>query len=173
MTNVRSMKADQNHREISPDAIEFECDLAEPPEKVWRALTVPELLAAWMMPNDIKPETGNRFAFAGPEAPIECEVLDAEPEKLLRYSWREQPGDAARQDRLDSPLDSPLDSIVTFTLARTVSGGTHLRIVHDGFARKAMPAVAMAGTSCRLSLDANGSRKPIAANTPRRLLRAA
>ncbi|MER8462840.1 SRPBCC domain-containing protein [Mesorhizobium sp. M1396] len=169
MTNVRSMKADQNHREISPDAIEFEYDLAEPPEKVWRALTVPELLAAWMMPNDIRPETGNRFAFVGPDAAIECEILDAEPEKLLRYSWREQPGDAARQDRLDGPLDS----IVTFTLARTVSGGTHLRIVHDGFARKAMPAVAMACASCRLSLDANGTRKPIAANTLRRLLRAA
>ncbi|MER9438896.1 SRPBCC domain-containing protein [Mesorhizobium sp. M0618] len=132
---------------------------------MWRALTVPELLAAWMMPNDIRPETGSRFAFAGPDAPIECEILDAEPEKLLRYSWREQPADAARQD--------PLESTVTFTLARTVSGGTHLRIVHDGFARKAMPAIAMAGAGCRLSLGANRSSKPIAANTPRLLLRAA
>ncbi|MCQ8872522.1 SRPBCC domain-containing protein [Mesorhizobium sp. LMG17149] len=147
------------------DALEFEYELAEPPEKVWRALTIPELLAAWMMPNDISPEIGNRFAFAGPDTPIECEILDAEPEKLLRYSWREQPGDAARQD--------PLDSTVTFTLARTVSGGTHLRIVHDGFARKAMPAVAMAGAGCRVSLGANRSSKPIAANTPRLLLRAA
>ncbi|RUW92405.1 SRPBCC domain-containing protein [Mesorhizobium sp. M7A.F.Ca.US.010.02.1.1] len=149
------------------DALEFEYELAEPPEKVWRALTVPELLAAWMMPNDIRPEMGNRFALAGPDAPIDCEILDAEPERLLRYSWRErsQPGDGARQD--------PLDSTVTFTLARTVSVGTHLRIVHDGFARKAMPAVAMAGAGCRLSLDANRSPKPIAANTPRLLLRAA
>ena len=146
------------------DAIEFEYDLAEPPEKVWRALTVPELLAAWMMPNDMRPEIGNRFAFTGPDAPIECEILDAEPERLLRYSWREQPGDAARQD--------PLDSTVTFTLARTVSGGTHLRIVHDGFARKAMPAVAMAGAGCRLSLGLRAIGKPIAANAPR-LLRAA
>ncbi|WP_258593735.1 SRPBCC family protein [Mesorhizobium sp. AR07] len=157
--------------EAALDAIEFECDLPEPPEKVWRALTVPELLAAWMMPNDIRPEIGSRFAFAGPDAAIECEIIDAEPERLLRYSWRErpQPGDAARQN----PLDSPLDSIVTFTLARTVSSGTHLRIVHDGFARKAMPAVAVVSTGCRLSFDANRSRKPIAANTPRLLLRAA
>ena len=36
--------------------LSFECDLPDPPEKVWRALTEPELLAAWMMPNDIKPE---------------------------------------------------------------------------------------------------------------------
>ncbi|MBZ9794509.1 SRPBCC family protein [Mesorhizobium sp. ES1-4] len=153
----------KNQSEVAPDALEFEYDLAEPPEKVWRALTVPELLAAWMMPNDIKPRAGSRFAFAGPDAAIECEILDAEPGRLLRYSWREQPRDAARRD--------PLDSTVTFTLARTLSGGTHLRVVHDGFARKAMPAVAMAGGGCRLSL--RGAGKPIAANAPRLLLRAA
>lgn len=154
-----------NQSQAAPDALEFEYDLAEPPEKVWRALTVPELLAAWMMPNDIRPEIGNRFAFAGTEAAIECEILDAEPERLLRYSWREQPGNAARQD--------PLDSVVTFTLARTVSGGTHLRIVHDGFAAKAMPTVAMAGAGCRLSLGLHGRAKPVAANIPNTLLLAA
>ncbi|MER9651966.1 SRPBCC domain-containing protein [Mesorhizobium sp. M0152] len=154
----------ESQTEAALDAIEFEYDLTEPPEKVWRALTVPELLAAWMMPNDIRPQTGSRFAFAGPDAAIECEILDAEPERLLRYSWREQPGDA-RQDALDS--------IVTFTLARTVSGGTHLRIVHDGFARKAMPAVATAGAGCRLSLGLRGPAKPVAANTSLPMLRAA
>ncbi len=146
------------------DSLAFECDLPDAPEKVWRALTVPELLAAWMMPNDIKPETGSRFAFAGPEKPIECEVLDAEPGRLLRYSWRERSGDADRQE---------LDSIVTFTLARTVSGGTHLRIVHDGFVQAATPAVAMAGASCRLSLRAHKPKPPVAANVPRLLMRAA
>ena len=160
---------DQSHADTNtaPDAIEFECDLPEPPEKVWRALTVPELLAAWMMPNDISPETGSRFAFAGPDAAIECEIIDAEPERLLRYSWRErpQPGDAGPQDRLDS--------IVTFTLARTVSGGTHLRIVHDGFVEASTPAVAMAGGSCRLSLGAYKPKPLIAANAPYLLMRAA
>ncbi|TKB30817.1 MAG: ATPase, partial [Mesorhizobium sp.] len=34
--------------EMAADKIEFECELPEPPEKVWRALTVPDLLAAWM-----------------------------------------------------------------------------------------------------------------------------
>jgi len=164
MKSVGSMNGG-NPSEATPDALEFEYDLAEPPEKVWRALTVPELLAAWMMPNDIRPEIGNRFAFAGTEAAIECEILDAEPERLLRYSWREQPGDDARQDTLDS--------VVTFTLARTVSGGTRLRIVHDGFAGKAMPAVAMAGAGCRLSLGLHGRAKPVAATIPNTLLLAA
>ncbi|TIM80303.1 MAG: hypothetical protein E5Y60_04545 [Mesorhizobium sp.] len=72
---------------------------------------------------------------------------------------------------LPDPPDSPMDSIVTFTLDRTVSGGTHLRIVHGGFARVATPAVAGAG--CRLSLNAQNPRQAIAANTPRLVLRAA
>ncbi len=164
MKDVGPMDA-KSQSEAALDAIEFEYDLAEPPEKVWRALTVPELLAAWMMPNDIRPEIGNHFAFAGQDAVIECEILDAEPERLLRYSWREQPGDAARRD--------PLDSIVTFTLARTVSGGTHLRIVHDGVASKAMPAVAMTGAGCRLSLGLRGAGRHIAANPSCLLPRAA
>ena len=156
--------SDKRQAQVAQDALEFECDLPDAPEKVWRALTVPELLAAWMMPNDIKPETGSRFAFAGPEKPIECEVLDAEPGRLLRYSWRE---------RSDTGDTNGLNSIVTFTLARTVSGGTHLRIVHDGFAQAAMPAVAMASAGCRLSLSAHKPKPPIAANAPRLLMRAA
>ncbi|RWO30717.1 MAG: SRPBCC domain-containing protein [Mesorhizobium sp.] len=161
----------KQHSDMMADSIEFECELPEPPEKVWRALTVPDLLAAWMMPNDIKPEIGGRFAFARPDAPIECEILDAEPERLLRYSWRERPAPGNTAHPLDSPMDSLMDSIVTFTLDRTVSGGTHLRIVHDGFARVATPAVAGAG--CRLSLNAHSPRQTIAANTPRLVLRAA
>jgi uncharacterized protein YndB with AHSA1/START domain len=161
--NPMGLKSDGD---AAPDAIEFEYNLAEPPEKVWRALTVPELLAAWMMPNDIWPEVGNRFAFVDPDAAIQCEVLEAEPERMLRYSWREQPRDATRQQALDS--------VVTFTLARTGSGGTHLRIVHDGFGRKAMLSLALTAAGCRLSLGAARPGKPIAAaNKPRLISRAA
>ncbi|RWL17777.1 MAG: SRPBCC domain-containing protein [Mesorhizobium sp.] len=155
----------KQHSDVAADSIEFECELPDPPEKVWRALTVPDLLAAWMMPNDIKPEVGSRFAFAKAGTPIECEILDAEPERLLRYSWRERPAPGNAAD--------PLDSIVTFTLGRTVSGGTHLRIVHYGFARVATSAVAMVGAGCRLSLNAHSPKQTIAANTPRLFLRAA
>jgi Activator of Hsp90 ATPase homolog 1-like protein len=31
-------------------------------ESVWRALTDPELIARWLMPNDLRLETGHRFA---------------------------------------------------------------------------------------------------------------
>ena len=145
--------------------LSFECDLPDPPEKVWRALTEPELLAAWMMPNDIKAEAGGRFAFAGPGAPIECEVIEVEPGRLLRYSWRERPADN-NADQLPA-----FDSIVTFTLARTASGGTHLRIVHDGFVPVAEPVLAFAGAGCGLALYAR--KNPIAATAPSMMLRAA
>jgi len=143
----------------------FECELPDPPEKVWRALTEPELLAAWLMPNDMKAETGSRFTFAGHDAPIECEVLEAEPGRLLRYSWRSRP-DANDRDRFPA-----FDSVVTFTLARTASGGTHVRIVHDGFVPVAEPVLAVAGAGCGLSLHAR--KNPSAANAPCMMLRAA
>ncbi|MDX8451772.1 SRPBCC domain-containing protein [Mesorhizobium sp. VK9D] len=145
--------------------LSFECELAEPPEKVWRALTEPELLAAWMMPNDMKAQAGRRFAFAGLDAPIECEVIEAEPGKLLRYSWREQPS-AEDADHLPT-----FDSVVTFTLARTISGGTHLSIVHEGFVAVAEPVLAIAGAGCGISLHAR--KNPAAANAPCMMLRAA
>ncbi|MBZ9659322.1 SRPBCC domain-containing protein [Mesorhizobium sp. ESP-6-4] len=150
---------------VNEAPLSFECDLPEPPEKVWRALTEPDLLAAWMMPNDIKAEAGSRFAFAGPDAPIECEVLEAEPGRVLRYSWHQRP-DANDRDRFPA-----FDSIVTFTLARTASGGTHLSVVHDGFVPVAESVLAIAGASCGLSLHAR--KNPIAANAPCMMLRAA
>ena len=52
------------------DTVTTECDLPDAPEKVWRALTEPELLARWL-----------------PDA-VGREVLAAEPHRLLRYRWR-------------------------------------------------------------------------------------
>jgi uncharacterized protein YndB with AHSA1/START domain len=131
-----------------PADIVVECDLPDPPEKVWRALTVPELLAAWLMPNDIRPRVGERFSFqaepAGVARPatrksaserrrqarrigdsVHCEVLEAEPNRLLRYRWSVRQNAGARERRLDS--------IVSFELTPTPDGGTHLRLVHGEF----------------------------------------
>ncbi|SEE21794.1 Uncharacterized conserved protein YndB, AHSA1/START domain [Rhizobiales bacterium GAS188] len=113
-------------------SVTFECEFDEPPEKVWRALTVPELVSAWLMPNDMRPEVGGRFTMkperAG-EGDIACEVLTAEPHRLLRYRWREAQTDRDGQDRR-------LDSVVTFVLSETPAGGTHLRLVHSGLERR-------------------------------------
>lgn len=139
-----------------------ECELPEPPEKVWRALTRPEIVASWLMPNDIRPEAGHHFKL-GAEGHIDCAVLEAEPEQLLRYSWRERPVSG----------EAGFDSIVTFVLARTTSGGTHLRIVHDNFVAAAGATVMGGVTSCRMTLSATATSRTKtvhAANTPQWLM---
>ena len=116
-------------RDDTADSIVVECDLAEPPEKVWRALTVPDLLAAWLMPNDIRPETGRRFTLQAPGAKADgtqCEVLAVEPNRLISYRWRSADSERDASGR-------SLDSVVTFVLTETETGGTHLRLVHEGF----------------------------------------
>lgn len=87
-----------------------ECDLPDAPDKVWRALTAPKLLAQWL------PEAAN------------SEILAAQPNRLLRYRWSgtEQDRDAAGQR---------LESEVTFELEGTPGGGTHLRVEHRVLAR--------------------------------------
>jgi len=87
-----------------------ECDLEDHPGKVWRALTEPDLVVSWLVPED-----------------VDCQVMEAEPERLLRCSWR------SRSDERDG-LGDRLDTVVTFELSETERGGTHLRIVHEGFA---------------------------------------
>jgi uncharacterized protein YndB with AHSA1/START domain len=118
----------------SPDAVVTECDLPEAPEKVWKALTAPELLAAWL-----------------PEV-VDCEVLAAEPDRLLSYRWR------AGADDKDA-VGHPVDSVVTFELSRTANGGTHLRVDHRVVAvaavipfrlRKRPATSGSGGTTCAL-----------------------
>ncbi|WP_395673934.1 SRPBCC domain-containing protein [Inquilinus sp.] len=111
--------------------IVVDCDLDHPPEKVWRALAEPELLAAWLLPNDIRAEEGRRFTLRGApgtDKPVDCEVLEADPPRLLRYSWRGRDRDGDGRT---------LDTVVTFTLDGTHAGGTRLRIVHSGFRAEA------------------------------------
>jgi uncharacterized protein YndB with AHSA1/START domain len=118
--------------EAAGESIAFECELPDAPEKVWRALTEPALLAAWLMPNDFRPELGADFTFRPPpgvdvEAPIACKVLAIEPPRLLRFSWREAQG--------AGPDSEPSDaSSVTFVLTRREHGGTLLKLVHRGVA---------------------------------------
>ncbi|HWK63342.1 MAG TPA: SRPBCC domain-containing protein [Rhizobiaceae bacterium] len=126
--------ADQEMPESAELSVVTECDLPHPPEKVWRALTVPELLGAWLMPNDIRPVEGERFSLheSGPTGDrVDCEMLEAEPYRRLRYSWRD--GEAR---------DNALTSVVTFELSQAREGGTHLRIVHSG-AREQVPTMAL------------------------------
>jgi uncharacterized protein YndB with AHSA1/START domain len=104
-----------------PRAIRVDEFLAHPPARVWRALTDPDLLARWLMPNDFSPAVGHAFTFRTDPQPgfdgiVHCEVLALEPERRLSISWR----------------GGPLDTTVTWTLVPE-GRGTRLFLVHDGF----------------------------------------
>ena len=104
-------------------SVVVEREMPYPPEKIWRALTQPHLIAEWLMKNDFNAVVGHRFNLRGDWGGVlDCEVLAVEPNKTLSYTWNHTHDDAAFN----------LKSVVTFTLTRT-STGTHLRMEQSGF----------------------------------------
>lgn len=94
-----------------------ERDFAYPPEKLWRALTQPHLIAEWLMKNDFAPTVDQKFKLTGDWGSVDCKVLVVEANKALSYTW----------DAMG------LESVVTWTLTPTKGGGTHLRMEQSGF----------------------------------------
>ena len=105
------------------DSIAFEFDLLHSPEKVWRALTDPVLLAEWLLPVvGFKPEPGAAFTFKtqpypGWDGTVNCRTLEIEADRKLSYTW---------------VVGNMLDTVVTFTLTPLASG-TRLSLVQSGF----------------------------------------
>ena len=103
-------------------SISFEFDLYHSPEKVWRALTDPVLLAEWLLPVvELELEPGAAFTFKtqpypGWDGSVNCRFLEIEPQRKLSYTW----------------VVVDLDTVVTFTLTPTASG-TRLSLVQSGF----------------------------------------
>lgn len=113
--------ADTTDRSQS-DAITFDFDLPHRPEKVWRALTDPELLAQWLLPTigfELAPGKAFTFktqAYPGWDGTVHCQFVEIEPLRKLTYTWT-------------VPF---LETVVTFTLIPTASG-TRLVMVQSGF----------------------------------------
>lgn len=105
------------------DTLSFDFDLPHKPEKVWRALTEPELLAQWLLPivTELKLDPGAAFtfktqAYPGWDGTVNCRFVEIEKYKKLSYAWT-------------VPF---LDTVVTFTLTPTASG-TRMSLVQSGF----------------------------------------
>ena len=104
------------------ESLSLEFDLPHPPEKVWRALTDPVLLAEWLLPAvGLRLEPGAAFtfetqAYPGWDGTVRCRFVAIEPHRKLSYTW-------------SVPF---LDTVVTFTLTPTASG-TRLSLVQSGF----------------------------------------
>jgi len=118
---------------VKPGSVTVERTYPYSRDHVWRALTEPELLARWLMPNDFVAEVGHRFTFRTEPGPgfdgvVHCEVLELEPPSRLVLSWK----------------GGPLDTTVTFSLTESTSDSTSrsdsestdatlLRVHHTGF----------------------------------------
>src|SRR4030095_9323510 len=92
-------------------SVVVERELAHPPEKIWRALTQPHLIAEWLMKNDFKPVVGHKFNLSRDATPevkvvIDCEVTEVEQNETLSYTWKA----------------FGTDTLVTFTLTPTATG---------------------------------------------------
>jgi uncharacterized protein YndB with AHSA1/START domain len=104
------------------ESISFEFDLHHSPEKVWRALTDPVLLAEWLLPViGLQLEPGAEFtfktqAYPGWDGTVNCRFVEIEANRKLSYTWT-------------VPF---LNTVVTFTLTPTASG-TRLTLVQSGF----------------------------------------
>lgn len=84
------------------NGIELEYELSEPPQKVWRAISIPEFREQWLP----------KEALADPEA------ASVTPGEEVRYRMR------------DSTLPF-FESTVTFRIAPNAAGGTTLQVIHE------------------------------------------
>ncbi|MGV3479256.1 MAG: SRPBCC family protein [Sphingobium sp.] len=97
-------------------SIVVEREIGHPPERIWRALTVPHFIEEWLMKTSFAPVLGHRFDFRADWGAVDCEVLAIEPNRTLSYTWG----------------DHDLKSVVTWTLTPTDTG-TRLRMEQTGF----------------------------------------
>jgi len=108
------MKFDIEFRRTYPHAI----------DKVWRALTEPEALGAWLMETDFAAESGRSFRMwcrneNGATDTYLCSVLELESPRRMLWSWIL----AGRQGEGETYVEFKL---------REVPGGTELTIRHQG-----------------------------------------
>ena len=121
-------------------SVVVEREVPYPPEKIWRALTQPHLIAEWLMKNDFAPVVDHRFSLRMDPQPnwngvVDCQVLVVEPNKTLSYTW--------------GALG--MASVVTWTLTPT-SSGTRLRMEQSGSGRISSRITRAPNTAGRNSL---------------------
>jgi uncharacterized protein YndB with AHSA1/START domain len=105
-----------NKLTVETRSVIIEREIAYPPEKIWRALTQPHLIAEWLMQNDFQPVLDRKFRLRADWGAVDCQVVAIEPDKSLSYTWAAY----------------GLESVVTWTLTPT-EAGTHLRMEQSGF----------------------------------------
>jgi uncharacterized protein YndB with AHSA1/START domain len=109
------------------ETVVLDYEMKSPIDRVWRALTDSATLSKGMMftTNDFEPVVGHTFQFRdapGYDGVIDCEVTDVDEPHRLVYTWA-----APGQD------GQPHSTVVSWALAETESGVTHLHLEQSGF----------------------------------------
>jgi uncharacterized protein YndB with AHSA1/START domain len=116
------MTVSETGAQAEHESLTLEVGLPHAPEKVWRALTDPDLLAEWLLPVvGLQLEPGAEFtfktqAYPGWDGTVSCRMIEIEECRKPSYTWT-------------VPF---LDTVVTFSLTG-VPAGTRLIIMQSGF----------------------------------------
>jgi uncharacterized protein YndB with AHSA1/START domain len=111
---MSNMEADGKKTDL---VLEYELDA--PPEKVWRAISIPAFRDKWL------PK----------EALVSTEPVSSAPGEEVRYTMREE----------EPPF---LESVVTFQVRPGADGGTRLRIIHGLVSARLVPKAANDNGPC-------------------------
>ncbi|MEO3999855.1 SRPBCC domain-containing protein [Mesorhizobium sp. CAU 1732] len=101
--------------DLADETIVVDCELDAAPDKVWRAVTVPELAEQWIT-DDRERHDGRSYT-----------LLDAEPCTRVRYAWTDR-------------ASSEPETVVTIDLTPTPDGRTRFRLTHSIAAREPLCA---------------------------------
>jgi uncharacterized protein YndB with AHSA1/START domain len=115
--------------------LRFERRVAHPPEKVWRAITEPEHLAAWF-PHEIVGdwEVGAPLEFKSRYGDFDGEVLAYEPPRLVEFRWGTDTIRMEVEADGDGAILTLTDTIEELGKAARDSAGWHTcldRLEHD------------------------------------------
>ncbi|PJJ55416.1 SRPBCC domain-containing protein [Compostimonas suwonensis] len=96
-------------------AVRFERLLPHRPDEVWSALTDSRSLRRWLTDGVVEPREGGRVELDFNGHPVRGEVLAAEPNRRLDYTWHSE---------------GVPNSIVRWRIAEPVAPGTTLELTH-------------------------------------------
>lgn len=121
MLRIRWKGSDMNKQ----DTIEQQITVSSPIDRVWRALTVAEEVAAWFGDHaeiDLRPGGTMKVGWSEYETTVNCVVETVEPPSVFSYRWK-----------VEQSTEIEAWTLVTFTLAE-VDGMTTVTVVEAGLA---------------------------------------
>ncbi len=97
---------------VDEAGVVVETSLAEPTEKVWRALAIPEIASVWLGATPLRHDA------PGEKAEPSFEVVSSEPCSRITYRW------------LETETDATVESFVTVEIWPEDASSTRFRLTH-------------------------------------------